>query len=222
MLEHYPFGWWSCSYQLSPVDDPPSLPQFRDILRQVKGHETGWPVWLALDTTPESTPHVVDGLIECWLRDTEDADFWRADPSGQMFLLRRFQEDTGEIQGIQPGHVLDVTLPVWRTGECLLHASRLAKQLGASRVELAMTWHGLKGRELRTVASRGRRAPMFPGRVCHEDEVRTTVENETDAISDALPELVQRLTAPLYARFNFYEPPVGFYVAEISEMRRGI
>jgi len=198
------------------------LVAFRNILKEIKGHETGWPVWLSLDTTPAMTPHVLGDVIECWLLDTEDADFWRADPKGQMFLLRRFQEDTGEIKGIEPGQVFDLTLPIWRTGECLLHASRLAARLGAQHAEFAMAWHGLEGRELRTVASRGRRTPLFPGHICHEDEVRTTVETEAAAISDTLPELVKSLTAPLFARFDFFEVQDEFYAAEISEMRTGL
>jgi hypothetical protein len=222
MLEQYPHGWWSCSYTVSPIESPPSLAQLRQILQEIKGHETGWPVWLSLDTTPEMTPHVVDDVIECWLRDTEDADYWRADPKGHMFLLRRLQEDTGEMQGVEPGTVLDVTLPVWRTGECLLHAARLAARVGAQHVELAMTWHGLEGRELRTIASPRRRAPLFPGRVSHENEVRTTIGTVAAGISDTLPELVQSLTAPLYARFNFFEPASEFYVAEVGQMRKGI
>lgn len=222
MLEQYPHGWWSCSYTVSPVESPPSLATFREILREIKGHETGWPVWLSLDTRPEMTPHVVGDVIECWLQDTEDGDFWRADPKGQMFMLRRFQEDTGEINGVEPGQVFDLTLPIWRTGECLLHASRLAARLGAESVELAMTWHGLEGRELRTVASRRLRAPLFPGRICQDDEVRTIVETESAAISDALPELVKRLTEPLYAQFNFFEVKDEFYAAEITEMRSGV
>lgn len=222
MFEQYPHGWWSCSYTVGPVETPPTLAAFRNILREIKGHETGWPVWLSLDTTQAMTPHVVGDVIECWLLDTGDADFWRADPKGQMFLLRRFQEDTGEMRGLEPGQVFDLTLPIWRTGECLLHASRLAAHLGAQHVELAMTWHGLEGRELRTVASSRRRAPLFPGRVCRDNEVRTTVETEAAAISDTLPELVKHLTMPLHARFNFFEAQEELYVAEITEMRKGV
>lgn len=222
MLEHYPHGWWSCSYRLTPVDKPPELAEFRRILREVKGRETGWPVWLSLDTTPEMTPRVIDGVIECWLRDTEDADYWRADPRGQLFLLRRLQEDTGEIQGTEPGKLFDVTLPIWRTGECLLHAGRLAPRLGATDIELTMTWHGLQGRELRTLASRGRRAPIFPGRTAHENEVRTTSTAEAASVSELLQELVEQLTRPLYARFDFFEPSSEFYMSELTELKRGL
>lgn len=216
----YDSGSWSCTYFVSPVDDPPTLPRFRDILLEVKGTETGWPVWLALMGRPEMHPRIVGDVIECWLDKTPDADFWRADPRGRMFLIRRLQEDTREIPGVEPGQIVDLTLPVWRTGECLLHAARLANRLGATDVNLAMTWTGLEGRELTTRASPNRM--VMPGRICRDNTVRTDISAEAKAIPDALPELVKRLVAPLFARFDFLEPPEELYETELARMRRGV
>jgi hypothetical protein len=79
-----------------------------------------------------------------------------------MFLLRGYQEDTSSK--ISPGKHLDLTLPVWRTGECLLHASRLARRLGTQTVDFSMTWTGLQGRELGVALSQMRH--VMPGRTC--------------------------------------------------------
>jgi hypothetical protein len=166
-------------------------------------------------------PQVVDSGIECWLKETPDKDFWRAEPRGRMFLIRRLQEDTREIQGVEPGKILDLTLPVWRTGECLLHAGRLASVLGADHVELRMQWRGLAGRQLTAVASpmRGR---INPGRVSSDDMVQTSVRTSPADIADALPELVEQLTEPLFARFGFFQPPGDLYATELERMRRGV
>ena len=135
-------------------------------------------------------------LIECWLEDTADADFWRADPKGLMFLIRRLQEDT-DFRNVEPGTCFDLTLPVWRTGECILHAVRLARKLEAEQLDLTMSWEGLTGRELRALASSHRM--LFPGRRSTEDSVSTSVSAPIATVLDALPDLVKQLLEPLFA-----------------------
>jgi hypothetical protein len=217
----YEHGWWTSAYELNPVEKPPSLPAFLEILNEVRGNETGWPVWLWLPNRQEMQPKPVGNVIECWLTDTRDdahADFWRADPRGRMFLLRGYQEDSSSR--IERGAYFDLTLPVWRTGECLLHASRLAARLGADTVDFSMTWTGLQGRELGTALSQLRY--IAPGRICATQEVRTSVQVDAGTIDDALPEIVSNLVAPLYEHFDFFEPPNELYVEELTRMRRGI
>jgi hypothetical protein len=218
MPDLYRLGWWSCSYVLTPIETPPSLATLRRFLLEVEGTETGWPVWLALDNRPSMAAHIEGGIIECWLRDVSSADFWRADPKGYMFLLRKFQEDT-DFQSVPAGTCLDLILPIWRTGECLLHAGRLAEKVGATTVDLTMTWHGLAGRELRALT--GNRM-LSPGNICNDDEVLTVITAAASEISEILPELVKALVAPLYEHFDFFEPPSNIYVAEIHRMRTGI
>ena len=93
----YSHGTWTASYAIEADINPPSLGSFLDTLRKVQGHETGWPVWLILGGT-ETGPYPHNGLIECWiakgrLGGPAHSDFWRASPSGMMFLLRGYQED---------------------------------------------------------------------------------------------------------------------------------
>ena len=127
----YSYGTWTASYAIVADISPPNLVSFLETLRKVEGHETGWPVWLVL-SGDEKRPYPFDGLIECWLatsRQGEPAhsDFWRASPSGMMFLLRGYQEDE---EYSPAGTIFDFTIPIWRVAECLLHAERLAKALG--------------------------------------------------------------------------------------------
>jgi len=66
--QRYAHGWWASAYVLDPVERPPSLPQFRDLLYAIKGSETGWPVWLWLPNRAEMLPYLIDDdVIECWL-----------------------------------------------------------------------------------------------------------------------------------------------------------
>ena len=213
----YDFGSWRCAYEVSPVDSPPSLVALQTMMREVEGHETGWPVWLTLSNRPEMRPRPVDGVLECWLDQTQDKDFWRADPQGRMFLIRRLQEDTREINGAQPGTIFELTLPIWRTGECLLHAFRLASRLEAEHVALQMTWTGLANRTLTAWASPERW--LEPSRVCMTDTVRSRIAVDAETISDTLPELVRSLVQPLYEQFDLFEPPADIYAVEMERLR---
>jgi hypothetical protein len=219
MDERYEHGYWSCAYQVSPVEHPPTLTRLLDIIREVEGHETGWPVWLILSNRPEMRPYPKNEIIECWLHETGLGDFWRADPRGRMFLARRPQEDLEAARGIEPGKYFELTLPAWRTGECLLHASRFAAKLEAESVELTMTWEGLQGRELSAFGSPHRM--LMPGRICRENTVRTAITTPAAAIADTLPDLVRQLVEPLFTRFDFFEAPAELYTTETERMRRG-
>jgi transcriptional regulator with XRE-family HTH domain len=217
----YARGWWSCSYLLSwKTSDSQmrtSMPAFRRVLREVKGRETGWPVWLLPEGGDNLREAIVGDSIERWIHDSDPADFWRANPRGRMFLLRRLQEDY-DFPGIKPGTFVDLTLPIWRTAECLLHANRMAARLNADKIELEMTWHGLVGRELLAKAGPIARI-LMPGKICHDDEVKTRITARHESISEDLPQLVKELVSPLYARFDFFEPRDELYTSELNRMR---
>lgn len=109
----YQHGYWVFSYSIEGDFETLSLSDFLELLREVKGHETGWPAWLISED--HVYPH--GDLIESWLigntfNDPAHADFWRASPEGNMFLLRGYQEDSQD--DYEAGDVFDVILPIWR------------------------------------------------------------------------------------------------------------
>ncbi|UCH86936.1 MAG: putative DNA binding domain-containing protein [Dehalococcoidia bacterium] len=221
----FAFGVWMTSYILRGKFHKPSLGDLLDILSQVKGHETGWPPWW-VPTRSGIAPHPYKGAVECSLidisRDSAHSDFWRASRSGRMFLVRGYQEDSPENETYKPGTVFDLTLPVWRVGEVLLHASRLAAALqggdaGDSEVQVKMRWTGLKGRELVTWAQ----PPILldEGRICHQEEVESELIIPVSDISSQLPEFVAQLTRPLYEVFDFFQPSMGMFHQQLSRMR---
>ncbi|MFT3907010.1 MAG: hypothetical protein QM718_11945 [Steroidobacteraceae bacterium] len=148
--------------------------------------------------------------IECHIGDRDNdaahADFWRVSDHGELFLVRGYVEDTmaNERQRAdQPGTVFDLTLPVWRVGECLLFIERLANALGAgdSTVSVRVEWTGLHGREL-----------------TERQVSRATVE--VSAIASSLVEIVSGLTSPIFSLFDFFQPPLRLVSEELGRMQR--
>jgi hypothetical protein len=224
------YGVLACGYSIDNVPNPPSLKALLRILREVQSRDTGWPMWLILDS-PEVAS--VDGRLECFFSNDEvfadgaHSDYWTAEPTGRGMLLRGYQEDSefeanapgGGFAGVAPGTILDVTIPIWRAGELVRHAERLSRRLNDIDVDiyLRMTWDGLKGRQLSTRASPGRE--IGDGYSSLDDEVTSTVTVRRDAIDNTLPEIVQALVAPLFSAFDF-RPDPAIYVQEIDNLLR--
>lgn len=220
---HYSLGIWTVAYSIEEKFKSPSLNNFLEILRKVKGHETGWPPWL-IPTKKEISPYPFNGLIECWMIDTilsdpAHSDFWRASPKGMMYLLRGYQEDSSPDR-LKPGTILDLTLPVWRVGECLLHASRLATALisDSAKILFQVTWEGLAGRTLASWANPKR--SLSEDRQSNQEKVTSDIKVEAGSIVPALPEIVKTLTSPLYEVFEFFVPPSNMFKEELAEMLR--
>lgn len=221
----YAFGTWIVSYDVLGEFRQPSLGELVDILSRVSGHESGWPPWW-YPTRADIAPYPYLGSIECWLikagSDPAYADFWRASPAGLMFLVRGHQEDSKENDRYDPGTIFDLTLPVWRAGEVLLHASRLSTALRGDNasdgeVQLRMRWTGLKEREL--VSWTQPLAHIVGGRVCHQSEVESQLTVAAADIPNQLPEIVAELTRPLYEAFDFFVPSMEMFQQQLTRMR---
>lgn len=220
--ELYSKGVWTVAYSIDADFHPPARTEFLELLRKVRGHETGWPPWW-VPTRERIAPYAYNGFIECWLAENESADpahsdFWRASPKGMMFLLRGHQEDS--VPGkFKPGTIFDLTLPVWRVGECLLHAERLTTELAgpSASINFHVTWEGLSGRVLTPWASPSRN--LHDNRKSRQDTVTSEITVQANQISTSLPEIVMALTRPLYEVFNFFTPPLEMIQEELYKMR---
>ena len=116
-----------------------------------------------------------------------------------------------------PATIFDLTLPVWRTGEALLHASSLAGRLfeGSTTIKFVAVYEGLTGRSLASVDN----SRYIRSRVAHQDTITLTTHIDAQAIGTNLPEIVQPLLAPLYALFDFFDLPMQLVVEELNRMR---
>jgi hypothetical protein len=141
--------------------------------------------------------------------------------AGELFVIRGYIEDSLQERPrpVEPGTVFDLTLPVWRIGECLLFIQRFTTEAGAedSTVSVRCEWTGLQGRTL--TAINGRRT-MFDDHRSRSDGYTATITIPAERISAALPEIVRDLVNPLYALFDFFQPPGAMYAEELGRMQR--
>lgn len=223
VAEVYSHGRTTYAYLVAAGSTKPSQQELIDVLEQAKGPETGWPMWLLLHGDRTGAPQPYQGTIEALLAggtvftDPSHSDYWRADPSGRFFLLRGFEEDD-EQERRAPGTVFDFLLPVWRCGEALLHASRVAEALGVreATITFRVSWTGLQGRALRSLWER---RFIDGSRQAREDAVVSHIEVEADSISPNLAEILQQLLAPLYAVFDFFQMPRNVVEEELVKFR---
>ena len=133
-----------------------------------------------------------------------------------LSVLKKHDED--DTARVSPGTAFDACLPVWRVGEPLLYAARLARLCGEnSSIAARIRFTGLRNRYLTSVD--GRRM-FLTGRVCHEESVEIELQAATSEIIDNLAEVLHPALIPLYERFDFFELPMSLVAEELTSMRR--
>ncbi len=216
------------AYALKGIEPAGRPQQLRRILTEIP-KTTGWsPFWVP--TREDLRPYIEDSLLECWLgrpeidrhfNDPAHSDFWRVSRDGYAYLHRGFDEDGPS--NLEPGTVFDVSLPIWRTAEVLLHAKNLARALGGdsdTTVRFRARYSGLEGREL-VSWSKPRSRIMFDGRHrARSSRVDLEVEIDLQRLEEALESVVFQTLIPLYERFDGYELSPDLVHAEIDELRR--
>ena len=229
-----PHGFHWFAYEIEGTARQIGPAQLPEVLRASVVRHTGWPpFWFP--TRAGIEPYPIDSLVECWLggdpqtsvgeRDAAHSDFWRISPDGFAFLLRGYQEDGADVQrpGRQvagPGTLFDVTLPVWRVGEVMLHAASLSRRLvdGPATINFVAHYSGLAGRALTSLS--GRRH-VWDARVARQDAITLRTRIDAASIDPNLPEIVQPLLAPLYGLFDFADLPMELVAEELGRMRSG-
>ncbi len=229
-----PHGYYWFSYEIDGERRSMRSAELPELLRASVVRHTGWPpFWYPTRSGIE--PYPIDGLVECWLgrdpetpledQDAAHSDFWRISPEGLAFLLRGYQEDGMEMQtggrpAIEPGTVFDITLPVWRAGEAMLHAARLAQNLivGPANITFVAHFQGLAGRALTSVS---RTRYVHENRIARQDSITLRTRVAAASIDTNLPEVIRPLLEPLYGLFDFFELPMELVTTELGRMRAG-
>lgn len=222
-----PLGHSEQAYSAEGIKDLPTLTRLKEILSRAP-KTSGWtPFWVP--TKESIKPSFHDGLLECWLgrpdadrvfSDPAYSDFWRVARDGTAYLRRGYQEDGRDLDA---GTFFDLTLPIWRTAEVLLHAAWLTRQLGASggdKIKFIGKYTGLAGRELISWAKPGRRLALDDRHRARSESVDLSASTSADEIGRHLDRVVDGIVRPLYERFDGFDPPEGLITAQVDEFRR--
>jgi hypothetical protein len=184
---------------------------------------TGWPPLSVIAGIRDDTPfESEDGILECWLGrtrpgDISHSDYWRVSTSGCVTLMRGLQEDS--LENVSLGSAIEVTLPVWRVAEFMIRVRDLGLQIvdGSFRLQIRVEWHGLAGREL--ISSNWN---YNVGGRARASDFANQIEFDATKIETELASLVAELLAPLYRKFDFFEPNSAFYLSEVRKLLRQV
>lgn len=214
------------AYAIEGVAELPTLGRLKQILSKAP-KTSGWtPFWVPAKESIRPVIH--DGMLECWLgrpsadrvfTDPASSDFWQIARDGTAYLQRGYQEDGLDFE---PGSFFDLTLPIWRTTEVLLHATWLAEQLGAEggTIRFIGRYTGLAGRELISWAKPGLRYVLEDRHRARADSVDLMTSANVGEIGENLEGIVRAIVRPLYERFDGFELSDALVAGQISELRR--
>lgn len=229
----FPHGFMRFDYALIGELKSFELHELQPLIEKAEVKHTGWPLFLTMERE-EFAPYEEAGTIECWVKpdgagidrrftDAAHCDFWRISPTGRAVLLRGYVEDSQD--SVPPGTVFDTTLPIWRMGEGLLHAARIAKQLRRDEhadinVRFRALYNGLTGRQLRGL--QGNIDDFIVAALpAKSDEAIVEIQLRAAAIEEDLASAVYPLVASLYERFKVANLSPSFVRAEINRFRSG-
>ena len=227
MPAKFPHGSYELAFSFAGADPAATLTELQDRLAEARRIKlTGWTTFLQM-VTPGYAPYPHEEYVEAWVgrpitddaaaRDPSVCDFWRASLQGELYTIRGYAED-GNI-GHTPGTYIDVTIPVWRVGEGLLFAERLAETFeNVEQILIHCRFTGLRGRGL-TSLSRNR--VFFGNLVSQTEEIILFGQATPEQIRDNLAEVLTSLLAPLYERFDFFRLPEQLVGEEIQRLQQG-
>lgn len=226
--ERFPHGYyevWVSLVGVAPAADLNELGRRIDAAGRIS--LTGWPPFSVMNST-EWRPYAYGDFTEAWLgepvprrvfNDAAHCDFWRASRDGKLYIIRGYTEDDGRIhQHDPPGSSVNVVIPVWRIGETLLFAARLAEFFDdVEQIAVHCRFTGLEGRRL---VSASLDAPLVGDRfISRTDSIALETRATVQQAQDNLAEVVHGLLVPLYEQFSFYELPLSVVQAQLQRMR---
>jgi hypothetical protein len=220
-----PHGHYEIAFSILDIERAQSLAELRRRMDEASRIKlTGWTPFLQLHRPPFE-PHPVDGMIEAWVgdpsgergirRDPAHCDFWRAHPAGHFFKLRGYEEDSSDQ--VTAGVTFDVILPIWRVGETLLYASRLARLFGDNPdILMICQYSGLRNRRLVNLRDF---LDDLDTQGCVDDTVTLETQATARQIEDNLVEVLHPLLQPLYERFSFFELDPRLVTREVERLK---
>ena len=226
-------GWYMFDYELVGDLKEIELHRFTDVLAQAVTHHTAEPsFWVPKREAIAPEVNEANGIIECWLsrrmavvtasslRDRTLVIFGgplRQDGCSSSGAIGKTLQET-----FPPKTIFDVSLPIWRMGETLLHAARLAallKRDGQTEITVRFRarYTGLLGRVLKAWTN-----PLvnllIEGMAARSDEAVLEAIIPVADVETRLAENILPLAASLFERFGVRELPESLVRAEVARL----
>ena len=220
----FPFGFYEIGLALIDANPAIGLVELKSRLQIANQTRlTGWPIFLE----PSSGPQAHGDLIEAWqvpeilnvFNDASHCDFWRASIDGKLYAIRGYSEDDPRYSS--QGKFIDLTLPIWRIGEGLLFADRLAETFEeVNGIAIRCQFRGLGGRRLHSISQRY----IFPfgenSSVNQINEFTVSGQYTLEQVRDNLAEILHSLLARFYQNFDFFDLPIEIVRNELGRMQK--
>ncbi len=217
---YYASGAWSLAYAVPAGSVRLSLSELFESLRKIPGRPRCMRPW-RVPLGQDYRPYPFEGSLECWPTSSPDGyspEFWRASPDLRLFYLRKYQEDEipGTGQSLLASGKFVAVAPVWRIGECILHAARLSRALGVppGPVAFRSRWTGVRGRRM----ARAWDAAPDANHECRQDVVESEAVAPVSDLEVRLAEITAQLVAPLYEAFSLFRLEEDSLRQEISHL----
>lgn len=185
----------------------------RSILRQ-NPNLTGWPLWLDSFGFPDekSRPFPTRDAWEALIVGEgvffgRYEEYWRITSQGCFYHRRGLRDDLWNRPGAEAGRTFEFDFPMIDVADAIAqgraYAQDLTEDLEACHLNLMIRWKGLKNRELRSWAERGRY--LHPGRRSHENSFTQFVSVRAAASDQEIVETTANVTRPLLRLFDGFE-----------------
>ena len=207
----FPHGCFRFDYFLEGELKTFSIQEIKDSLKQITQQypRRTFPFWVPTNN-PAILPQEYHNILECWLgaeqsgfplKTADESEYWRVSLEGRLFLLRGYWEDS---QHFPPGTIFDITLPLERMAEVMLHASSLASLMGKDKeiqVHFRVSYSGLKGRVLSLRANH-----IYKTYASRTDEAVLETIFPAENVKERLLEHITPLAISLFERFGLIRP----------------
>jgi diguanylate cyclase (GGDEF)-like protein len=220
-MGYFVHGTWSFAYAIDANQRKLSVKGLFELLRDLPRQGRCLHPW-RFPLSVEKEPYAYDGTVECWPVAPPDNDspwYWRASPELKLFYLRRHEEDENE-QGRSTGTggtSILLHLPIWRIGECVLHAARLAQALSLSSGTVIFRARWTRIRNRRLVVEDPSRC-LDRDYICRQESIESTAAAGIAQVEGELHQIVAELLKPFYEGFGFFQPSTQLLEEELSRM----
>lgn len=176
---------------------------------------TWWPIFLIIRKQPEFIDDSIElSLLDQWF-ESDHSDFWRVWKDGINFVLRGYQEDCRD--DYKPWEVFDLTIPIWRLWEYLLHILDLGNSLYEEGFQVIFEWEW-NGLQNRTLVSLEEMRFIPWNYVCQDNIYKFRISIWDKEIQDILPLVLQKILSWLYEKFNLFEASYELYEEQAHQM----